>query len=112
MKEIKDMTYSEFCEYIDGDGYDRFEHILGYDDFSVYKDAADDKYYYLEEGENDASDFFEVELIAQLTYSGEHDLKLPSQHAGERMSVMFDCDCCGEQVRDDDIVYLWFKRKE
>lgn len=101
--DISKMTYSEFCEYYDGEGYDRFEHILACDEFGVYKDKETEKYYYLEGGENDASDFFEVKLIAGLTYSIEDE-------SDATMANLFDCCCCGEYASDENIQYLWFDR--
>lgn len=112
-KKIADMTYSEFCDYIDNtlEGDDRMDVVLGYDDFTIYEDLYHGGYYYLEGGENDASDFFEVELVARLTYSAEHDLILPKHKNEEIMHTLFDCDVCGENVLGDRIEYLWFKKK-
>ncbi len=109
MIDIAQMTYSEFCEYLDGDGYDRFEAILSYDTFAVYWDTDTERYYYLEGGENDASDFYEVELAATLRYDADHDIKLPK---GEDLHHLFDCCACGEEICNDRINYLWFKKKD
>lgn len=111
-KDISKMNYSEFCEFLSGDTDDRFVITLDYEDFAVYEDAETGKFYYLELGENDASDFFEAEIIAKLVYSCKHDLKVPFEKAGEIMSRLFDADCCGERVMDDRIEYLWFSKKE
>ena len=111
-KKIGEMTYSEFCLLLSEDIDDRFWVVLDYEDFKVFEDMEYGGYYYLEGGENDASDFFEVEKIACLEYSAEHDLMLPSHKVGSILSTLFDADVCGEQVLDDSIEYLWFKRKE
>ena len=103
---IKEMSYSDFCEYLDGDGYDRFESILAYDEFCVYKDKETNKYYYLEGGENDACDFFEVIVVARLIYDINHDI---NQDNIESLFNLFECCCCGEYVTDDKIEYLWFE---
>ena len=107
-KEIWQMDYSEFSEFVEGQGFDRFEQVLAYEDFSVYKDKESGKYYYLEESENDASDFFQVELIARLEYSIVHDINENADT--EHLIHLFDCCCCGEYVSDNAIEYLWFDR--
>ncbi len=107
-KDPSEMDYSEFCEYLDGEGYDRFEVILTYDDFTVYRETSTGRYFYLEGGENDASDFFELELSATLRYDELHDLQVKD---GTILSTLFSCDVCGERVLDDRIEYLWFAKK-
>ncbi len=109
MKEIAKMNFSEFCEYVNGEGYERFDPILSYDEFTVYSDLETGRYYYLEGGENDADEFFEVELAASLYYDVNHDIKLKR---GETLDYLFDCCVCGENITDDNIQYLWFKCKE
>lgn len=110
MKKVSDMNYSEFCEYLDGDGYDKFETILEYDEFCVYREIATGKYFYLEGGENDASDFFEVEPIATLIYDVNHDIN--EEDVQEHLIGLFECSCCGEYVKDDCIEYIWFQQVE
>ena len=107
-KNPSEMSYSEFCEYLNGEGYDRFDEILTYDDFSVYRETSTGRYFYLEGGENDASDFFELELAAALRYDGLHDLQVKD---GTILSTLFSCDVCGERVLEDRIEYLWFAKK-
>ncbi len=109
MKDISKMNYSEFCKYLEGEGYDRFEPILSYDEFAVFLDIETDRYYYLEVGEDDADEFFELDLAAILCYDEEHDIKIKK---GERLSYFFDCCACGEYITDNNIQYLWFKKKE
>lgn len=104
-------SYSEFCQKLSEDICERYKLILGYDDFAVYQDRNTLKYYYLEGGENDASDFYEVELIATLSYSVINDLKIKGADAGIIMAQLFDCDVCGEHISDKQIEYLWFKEK-
>ena len=109
MKDIAEMNYSEFCEYLNGEGYDRFEPVLSYDEFAVYLDRETGRYYYLEGGENDADEFYEVELVATLFYNVNNDIRL---ERGETLDYLFDCCVCGEYITDDNIQYRWFKRKE
>ncbi len=107
-KDIAQMDYSEFCEYLNGEGFDRFEVLLEYDDFTVYQDKKTSRFYYLEGGENDADEFFEVELAAVLVYDINHDIKLGQN---ETLELFFDCCVCGEQIFDDCIKYFWFQEK-
>ena len=106
------MNYSDMTLLISHDIQGRFELILDYDDFEIYYDNVEHIYFYLECGENDASDCFEVELVASLIYDVNHDLQIPADKAGEILHTLFDCDVCGEHVTDDDIQYLWFKSVE
>lgn len=106
---IATLGYSGFCTLLSEDTEDRFRVILDYDDFQVWEDTETHGYYYLERDENDASDFFEVVLVAVLTYSSIHDI---NEKNGERLSELFDCCCCGECVSDDKIEYLWFEQRE
>lgn len=71
---IATLGYSGFCTLLSEDTEDRFRVILDYDNFQVWEDTETHEYYYLERDENDASDFFEVVLIAVLTYSSIHDI--------------------------------------
>ena len=104
------MNYTELCKLLSEDIVDRFLLILGYDDFQVWLDTETKKYYYLEGGINDASDCYEVKIIAQLKYDVKHDLQTEHDTAGQILHKLFLCDCCGEYVCDDGIEYLWFDR--
>ena len=104
------MTYTKLCRMLDEDVDDRFALILGYNDFQVWLDTKTNKYYYLEGGMNDASECYEVKIIAQLKYDVAHDLKIEHMTAGQILHEFFACDCCGEHVADDAIEYLWFER--
>ena len=46
------MTYTEMCQRLSDDIDNRFELILGYDDFQVWFDTQTKKHYYLEGGIN------------------------------------------------------------
>ena len=98
------------CQLLSDDIENRFELILGYDDFQVWFDTQTKKYYYLEGGINDASDCYEVKIIARLKYDVKHDLQIVHITAGQILHELFLCDCCGEHVHDGGIEYLWFKR--
>ena len=102
------MNYSEFCQKLSEDVADRYLLVLDYDDFQVWQDTYTNKYFYLEVSENDASDFFEVKVIARLIYDVNNDIKIPADETGRVMSELFDCCCCGEFVADNCIKYLWF----
>ncbi len=111
MKDIAEMTYSEFTLLLSEDIDDRFQLILDYDDFQIYGEISTGRYFYLECGDNDASDFFEVECVACLIYDVNHNLKISHDTAGIVLSELFDCDMCGEMVDGNNIQYLWFKTK-
>ena len=104
------MNYVQMCQLLSDDIENRFELILGYDDFQVWLDTETNKYYYLEGGFNDASDCYEVKIIARLKYDVQHDLQIDHVTAGQILHELFMCDCCGEYVHDDGIEYLWFDR--
>ena len=104
------MTYTDICRLLSEDIDDRFALILGYDDFQVWLDSKTNKYYYLEGGMNDASECYEVKIIAQLKYDVKHDLQIDHMTAGQILHELFLCDCCGEYVSDGKIEYLWFAK--
>ena len=104
------MTYTQMCKLLSDDIDNRFELILGYDDFQVWLDTVTKKYYYLEGGINDASECYEVKIIAQLQYDIKHDLQIDHITAGQILHELFLCDCCGEYVHDEGLEYLWFDR--
>lgn len=106
-KDYSKYSYAEFCNAIDED--DNLELILDYEDFCVWRDTLTDRYFFIETGENDASEFFELKLVARLLYDSNNDLTIEPSATGKIMSELFDCDCCGEHVADDFIEYLWFK---
>lgn len=98
------MTYEYFMQLLKHDVYNRFELILDYDEFKLYRDKDQDRYYYIDE---DDKSLCEMEKIAILEYNVCNDLK--DTYA---LYSLFDSDLCGEQVLDDKILYLWFKIKE
>lgn len=109
MRDIKELTYSEFTQLVDEDTEGRFQLILNYNDFQVYKETSTGRYFYIECGENDASDFEEVKLVACLTYDINNDLAFTHENAEFMLHTLFDCNICGETINDDAIKYLWFK---
>lgn len=79
--------------------------ILDYDpDFIVYQEKSTRKFFASRPDEEDE----EVELCAELTYDVFHDIEA----SDDVLVDLFDSDYCGEQVLDDCIKYLWFKRKK
>lgn len=99
--DMKNLTYSEFCLWLD-ENDDRVEYILEYDNWSVVK--IDGRYYYYEhEVEGDSDEFYEVFPITSLHYNIWHDVKIDNLHE------LFECTLCGEQVVDDEIIYWWFE---
>lgn len=97
--------YSEFCLLLSMDDGDRFQLVLAYDDFEVWKDNRTGRMYYLEVGENDAGEFFEVRQIAELHYNAA---KTALKVDVPKLYAMFDCICCGEDFHSE--TYLWFKK--
>ena len=98
---MKNLTYSEFCLWLD-ENDDKVEYILRYGDWSVVK--IDSRYYYYEhEIEGDSDEFCEVYPITNLRYSICHDVKVDNLHE------LFECDMSGEQITDNEIIYWWFK---
>lgn len=104
------MTYTQMCKLLSDDIDNRFELILGYDDFQVWLYTVTKKYYYLECGINNASECYEVKIIAPLQYDIKHDLQIDHITSGQILHELFLCDCCGEYVHDEGIEYLWFDR--
>jgi hypothetical protein len=72
--------------------------VLEYDGWSVC--LEDGEFYYYHDGERE-----HVELVASLYYDIMNDCKIDTV----TLSEMFDNTCCGEQVTDNYIAYLWFK---
>ena len=92
-----------FMQLLKHDVYNRFELILDYDEFKLYRDKHQNRYYYINE---DDEDLCEMQKIATLEYNVCNDLK--DTYA---LHSLFDSDLCGEQVLDNKILYLWFKIK-
>lgn len=110
MKSVDEMTYSDFCSAISEDTDDRFRVVLEFEDFQIW--AVDGvRYFYLESGENDASDFYELELVASLNYDISHLWKDSDENC-KMLANLFDNDYCGEVVSGNEIRLLWFKRKQ
>lgn len=83
-----------------------FSVVLRYPDFYVLEDKQGA--YYLVS--NDTNwELVEVECIATLSYNVRNDINW-NVEIENAINSMFDCDVCGECVRDNDIKYLWFKR--
>ena len=96
------MNYSDFCLWID-ENYDKVEYILDYDDWSVV--LIDGKYYYYDhEFEGSSDECHEVEPVAKLYYNVINDLQ-----TNQPLDYLFDCNVCGEQITNDEIIYWWFK---
>ena len=79
MKDYKNMSYSDFCELISDDIDENLELLLdcSSDGFLIYHDKKENRYFYLEYAEGDASEFFELDLVATL----EHDLRFDSNYS-------------------------------
>ena len=79
--------------------------ILDYEpDFVVYQENATGRFFVSCPDEEDE----EVVLCAELTYDILNDI----QCSDRTLINLFDSDFCGEQVLDDCIKYLWFKRRK
>ena len=110
-KDYSEMTYAEFCSAIDND--DNLSLLFGTaeeDGWQIWKDEESNRFFYIECGINDASDFFEVVSVARLYYD---DVDCVSEkHDVETLVDMFDAEICGDQILDDKIIIWWFNRKE
>lgn len=104
MKQYK--NYSELLFEVENS--DSFDYVLYYEnDFSVVRDKRSGRYICFEEGENDASEFFEVVLVTELI--------MPPDAAGaeETLKGLFDCVCCGEHVDSEGVCrFMWFEKKD
>lgn len=106
MKDISDMNYSEFCLFVDGIENDYVESVICTDDYIIYHDTKNNRYYYLEAGENDASEFYELDLVATL----ECHLRFDTNEID--YENLFESDCGGFiYVDNNHIRYYWFKKK-
>lgn len=106
MKDISDMNYSEFCVFVDGIENDYVESVICTDDYIIYHDTKDNRYYYLETAENDASEFYELDLVATL----ECHLRFDTNEID--YENLFESDCGGFiYVDNNHIRYCWFKKK-
>lgn len=103
MLDISKMSYSDFCLWITENDAD-VEYILDYDDWSVIK-IENRFYFYEHEIEGSSNDFYEVLPIATLRYTIINDIR-----TDKPLDYLFNCDFCGEQVTDDEIIYWWFKQ--
>ena len=99
-------TYSELA--LAADNEKDFEKILHYENsFSVVRDNETGQYWYLEEPENDAGEFFELRLVSSLSPS--NDLLVD----GAFLADMFESVCCGEYIDSDGkCTYMWFDLAE
>ena len=98
-------TYNEFMKFI-ADNTDEIQYILDYDDFAVVKITNEiglDEYWFYS---NEEETYCKVEIMAELTYDVNNDLQIKDETI---LHTLFDCYCCGEQITDDEIKYLWFK---
>lgn len=98
-------TYNEFMKFI-ADNTDEIQYILDYDDFAVVEiinDIGLHEYWFYS---NEEETYCKVEIMAELTYDVNNDLQIKDETI---LHTLFDCYCCGEQVKDNGIKYLWFK---
>ena len=103
MLDISTMSYSDFCLWI-AENDDNIEYILDYDDWSIIE-VGGEFYFYEHEIEGSSDDFCEVLPIATLHYTIINDIQ-----TDKPLDYLFNCDICGEQVTDDEIIYWWFKK--
>ena len=106
MLDYTKMTFTEFNNAIDEDLENRLHLTIDAEDWQIWKDTKSGKFFYIESGTNDASDFYEVRPIARLEYDVLNDI----QCKPETLFDLFkDYDFCGEQVTENKIIYWWFK---
>ena len=110
-KYYSEMTYTEFCSSIDED--ENLILVIGFnetDEWQIWYDENEKRYFYIEIGINDASDFYEVKLIATLDY----DANSNTDPDRDKLINLFDCDFCGAQIHEDEgkLIVYWFKKLE
>lgn len=113
MNNFKDIKYLDLCNWIDDSPNAKI--ILDYSEWQVWQDTSDNKYYYIERSENDASDFCEVKLIGRLSFDFKMDTDadaLVQSHA-----IFPSCFVCGEKFlfSEDEMdnytaEYLYFEK--
>lgn len=95
------MTKNEFLDLIISQDNVSVSSILHYADFDVVKIGYDyshiNEYYYISNDE-----VTKVEIIAQLRYDFGYQPK------EDDLYDLFECLCCGEQIEDDGMRFLWF----
>lgn len=77
------------------------------DGWLVVQDVKTHEYTYVNFDE-DEPEVYQVKLIASLAYDILHDVN----DDGSTLEGLFSNCCCGEQVTDDEIRYLWFDYEE
>lgn len=103
--QLDQLSYEAFSLYIMEND---LHPVVNYDDWEIYE--IDGRYYYYEcAQESDSDEFYEVELVAKLTYNVKNDINIKD---GSTLSSLFNCDMCGESEPSDDgdIYYGWFKK--
>lgn len=99
------MTKNEFLDLIIRQDNVSVSSILHYADFDVvkieYEHSYINEYYYISNDE-----VTKVEIIAQLRYN------FGCQPKEDDLYDLFECLCCGEQIEDYCIHFLWFDRFE
>lgn len=110
MNKLHFDSYSEFSLYFDKHD-DLFELVIDYFDndkygWGVFYYIPTGQYFYEEIDENDAV-VVEIKPIARLVYDANHDIV---NKDGDILSSLFNCDICGESVKEDRIEYIWFEK--
>ncbi len=108
MKDIAEMNYSEFCEYLEGEGYDSFEQIYGEEAFSIYLHKQTHRYFYLEGGINDASEFYELILLAHMNYQVNCDMS----NADKMINYTCQPDFYIKRRVHNYYEHYWFNKKK
>ena len=91
-KDFAEMSYSEFCEWLDlSDEFVEFP--LSYDEWAVVQ-IGERYFFYTSPVESASCEFYEVELVATLNHDINHELNLKR---GESISDVFECDMCGKK---------------
>lgn len=97
------MTKNEFLDLIISQDNVSVSNILHYAEFDVvkieYGYSCVNEYYYISNDE-----VTKVEIIAQLRYD------FVCQPKEGELYDLFECLCCGEQIEDDGMRFLWFDR--
>lgn len=113
--EFDKMTFEEFNNLIDNDTEHKLHLVLDDCDWQIWKATVANKescvsrFFFIETGENDASDFYEVVPIAKLEYSIVNDVQCEDQVF---FDMFDDYDFCGQEINDDNAAIWWFKKLE
>ena len=116
-KDLGSMNYSEFCLYLngpDGDGLRLAatqDNSIGDDlpeEYQIYEEIKTGRFFFLEGGENDASDFYELKVISTLGYINEKPLGMSFKEANKTFMKFFKAKVCTIRTDGAYTYATWF----